>query len=429
MKSAFVCLLGFGNFLAFANASTEPASLRSASPSIHHGSLKTEQATIKREVKGEDDSFLAPINKKIPGQFSGRFQFLGIYRDYESVGYGHSSTLGAMLNYRSDRWEGFDFGAAYNYAGVVLDGGRSAITANGDIHVLNEIWLRYHFDVLGGEKTSLLGGRNIFNGEVFRKDDFRQKARAIESIQLQSEDIDGFRITLGHAVKMSNWIDTSDRWDFNDFGDVFGVGYDTDGVTWGEVLYTGMAKWEMSFFNAYAWDISNLMGARIQYDYCDEASLIFYYRHEQNVGRADTRRSDAYGVSYRQKIGGVTLEPGYFGVHGSGLLFQEGTTGINHPLGSSMMICTSQFAGGSDTAYIKATTKVGKTFLYALYNYTWHDSRDQKFDGQELNVIVKHPIVEHLTAGMKAGIGYRDEKSGNENVTFSDVRLFLTYTF
>ena len=380
-------------------------------------------------------SFIKPLNDLGYGTFSGRIQFLGMYRDFENIpggDYGHASTLGAMLNYVSPSFAGFDLGAAYNYAGTVYDGGNTNLLHNDDIHVLNEAWLRYNLGEIGLENTHILAGRKISNGEVFRKDDFRQKARSLEMVQFTTKDISNTTLTVGHAIKLSNWADSTsprgiDRWDFNDFGDVFGTGYDTDGITWGEAVYTGIDGWEIAVFDAYAWDVANLMGTRIQYNICDDAKLIGYYRHEGDVGKAETRNSDAYGLSYRQKVGNFTLEPGYFSVHGSGLRFQELTTGINHPLGSSMVIYGKQFNGGAQTAYLKATTKVNETVFYALYNYTWQDKAN--FDGQELNFVVKHPITDCLTACIKAGVAHCDARSGGEDLTATDARFFLTYTF
>jgi hypothetical protein len=121
------------------------------------------------------------------------------------------------------------------------------------------------------------------------------------------------------------------------------------------------------------------------------------------------------------------MEPGFFSVHGDNLLFQETTTGINHPLGSSMMIYPKMFNGGADTYYLKATTKIGKTALYALYNYTTHEV--SKFDGQELNVVIKQPIGDRLSVSLKVGAGYLNYNDGTENTFATDTRLFVTYNF
>lgn len=388
------------------------------------------EATVTAD--SSSGGLLDSINSKGYGTFSGRIQLLSMYRDYEDVpagDYGHSTTLGAMLGYQSPTFGGFDIGATYNYAGTLFDGGNTDLLLNDDIHILNEAWLGYNFEAFGLKESKIVAGRQISNGEVFRKDDFRQKARGIEAVQFTTKDISNFSMTVGHAVKMSNWIAAGDRWEYNDFGDVFGADDDTDGVTWGEVVYTGIDGWNISVFDAYAWDVTNLFGTRIQYDICDEAALIGYYRHESNVGDADTNTADAWGLSYQQKIGGVTLEPGFFSVSGSNLLFQEATTGINHALGSSMMICACQFNEGADTAYLKATTKINNTVLYGLYNYTWQDHSKHAFDGQELNAVIKQIITDEFSISFKGGVGQRDGKNGADDRLFTDARLFVTYTF
>lgn len=369
------------------------------------------------------ESIMKPVNDQGYGTISGRIQSLTMYRDYDGVGNGANSTLGFILGYTSPEFAGFDGGLAYNYAGEIYENNNSGMLANDDIHVLNEGWVRYNFGALDLTNTTVLAGRRTNNGEVFRADDFRQKSRAIETVQAESTDLPGNRFTVGHAMRMSSWIQAGDRWEFNDFGDVFGAGYDTDGVTWGELVNDSVQGLEVALFDAYAWDVSNLIGTRAKWDVAENSALVGYYRHENNVGEAPDRNSDAFGLALQQKVGDFTIEPGVFSVHGSTLRFQETTTGINHPLGASMMIYAGQFNGGSDTAYLKATTKLNKTELYALYNYTWQNKA--AFDGQELNLVVKQPIVENLTAAFKLGLGYRD----GPNTTASDARLFITYTF
>jgi hypothetical protein len=375
------------------------------------------------------ESIMKPFNEKGYGTISGRIQSLSMYRDFETGGKGNgaNSNLGFILGYTSPEFAGFDAGMAYNYAFSLGNNNHWNILANDDINVLNEGWLRYNFGSLGYTNTTLLAGRKIMNGEVFRADDFRQKSRAIETVQIETSDLPDSKLTVGHAIRMSNWIQAGDRADFNDFSDVFGTEDDTDGVTWGEVVNQSVDGLEIALFDAYAYDVANLIGTRIKWDVAEKSAIIGYYRHENDVGDADTQNSDAYGLSFQQKIGGMTLEPGFFSVHGSNLRFQELTTGINHPLGASMEICSCQFDGGADTAYLKATAKIHKTKLYLLYNYTWHDQLD--FDGQELNVVIKQPITENLTAAFKGGIGYRDWDNGDSNTTDTDARLFLTYTF
>lgn len=363
---------------------------------------------------------LKPVNDLGYGTVSGRIQSLTMYRDYEGVGQGFNSTLGVLLEYISPEIYGFDFGLGYNYAGELYDDYNSRMLVNDEIHVLNEAWLRYRLL----EKTTIKAGRMVNNGEVFRADDFRQKARGIEAVQLETKEIEDLKLTLGHAIRMSNWIQVDDRGEYNDFGDVFGAQDDTDGITWGEAVYSGIDNLEIALFNAYAYDVANLAGTRLKVDVTENTSLLGYYRHESDVGESTGSDADALGVSVQQKVGPVTLEPGYFGIRGNNLRFQETTTGINHPLGALMMIYSGQFAEDSDTLFFKAVTKVKTTVLYALYNYTWND--ELPYDAQELNLVIKQPISDELSVALKSGVGYREEPAD----TFaSDTRLFVTYNF
>ena len=383
------------------------------------------------------ESILKPVNDQGYGTISGRIQSLTMYRDFESKSKnGANSTLGIVLGYTTPEMAGFDAGLAYNYAGEIYENNSSAILANDDINVLNEGWVRYNFGALSLSNTTVLAGRKINNGEVFRADDFRQKSRSIEAVQLETKDISSTRLLVGHAGKMSNWIDAKDYWKFNNFGEVFSIvdksiTYDTEGVTWGEVVNSSVQSLEVDVYDAYAWDIANLIGTRVKWDVVENTALLGYYRNESDTGIGASRSSNTYGLSLQQKIRKLTLEPGFFSVQGDDLLFQELTTGINHTLGASMELCSCQFAGNSDTAYLKAVTTLDstKTTLYALYNFTWHDYTNRAFDGQELNIVVKQPIAKNLTVAFKGGIGLRDGKNGTPDSTDTDARLFITYTF
>jgi hypothetical protein len=361
-----------------------------------------------------------------------------MYRDFENngaLGNAYSTTLGLQLGYESPELAGFSFGAVYSYVEPVdatdqSNNGKTLIS-NGRVNLFNEAWVKYRLESLGLTNTWIKAGRQVINGEVFRADEFRQKPRSLEAVTLTTKDIPNTALTVGHAWRLSNWIDDAEKWKFNDFGkDVFGAAncnYDTHGVTWAEAVNTSITNLEIAAYDAYAHDIANIAGGRAKYKLTDTTAANGYYRHESDVGKGADRRSDMAGVSVEQKVGGVTLEPGYFGVYGDDLLFQETTTGINHPLGSLMMIYTGQFAGDSDTAYLKATTKIGKTKLYALYTYTWNDLLP--YDGQELNGVVTQPICDRLTVALKVGAGYRDRKDGTDNTFATDTRLFVTYNF
>jgi len=393
------------------------------------------------------ESAIEQFNELGYGTLSGRLQTLSMYRDYDNGANAHATTLGIQLNYLSPELEGWTVGAAYNGAGVLdsMDYDTSsnpgeALVANGRNNVLNEGYLNYNMAAFGLTNTTATAGRRINNGEVFRADDFRQKARSITAIQAESKDVENFRIAGGHAFELSNWMASGDNWKFNDFGDVFGAGYNTAGITWGEGSYTGIENLEVALFDAIAYDVANLLGARAKYALSEETALLAYYRNERDVGKAADRTSNAFGLSVEQKAGAFILEGGYFGVHGGDLHFQETTTGINHALGSSMMIYAFQFDQGADTLYAKATTKLEKTntTLYGLYNYTRLDkSKTHGSAGialrqaQELNLVVKQPIpkIDNLTAALKVGLGYRDGVAGAGNTFGTDTRLFVTYTF
>jgi hypothetical protein len=386
-------------------------------------------ATILIASLASAESAMSSFNEKGYGTVSGRLQYLGMYRDFDNGNNGHASTMGLVLGYVTPKWAEFDAGLTYNYAGTLDDGGNTSLPANDDINVLNEGWVRFTPSSDALASISFVVGRKISNGEVFRADDFRQKSRSIEALQIETRIIPNLALTLGHANKLSNWIDSGTRWEFNDFGTVFGTGYNTDGITWGEGIYTGIEKVDMALFNAYAWDVANLIGTRVKYTAGNTTSLIFYYRHENDVGKAVGHNANVYGISLEQKVGDVTVEPGYFGVRGDDLRFQETTTGINHPLGASMMLYSSMYAGGADTVYLKLATKINKTAFYALYNYTWQDNPLYNYDGQELNIVVKQPLMENLSIAVKVGVGSRDAKNAAGDTTATDARLFLTYAF
>jgi opacity protein-like surface antigen len=383
-------------------------------------------ATCAASVSAE--SIIQPVNDQIPGTISGRIQTIGMYRDFEGSGNGANASAGLVLEYTSPEMAGFDFGLAYNFADEMYEKNDDTLMANEDINVLNEAWARYRFSACELTNTTLTVGRKITNGEVFRTDDYRQKARSIESVQFYTADLAEVRVTVGHADKLSNWPQVGELADFNNFGEVFnGTGADdTDGISWVEAGYDGIEDLELALFDAYAWDVVNLVGLRLKWSMTDESALLGYLRHENDVGSAAARESNAFGLSLQQKVGAVMVEPGLFSVHGDTLRFQETTTGINHALGLSMLIYGGQFNGGADTLYLKATTKINDTALYALYNYTWQSK--ESYDGQELNFVIKQPLADNLTVTFKGGVGYRD-REGSADTTATDGRIFLTYVF
>ncbi|MEN7972449.1 MAG: OprD family outer membrane porin [Verrucomicrobiota bacterium] len=384
-------------------------------------------------------SAIDQLNELGYGTFSGKLQSLSMHRDYETAD-NHSTTLGLQLDYMSPEKKGWSIGASYIGAGVLASQDYDAVAnpgealiANGRNNVLNEAFLQYNMEALGLTNTTAIVGRKVNNGEVFRANGFRHKERSLEGIMLDSRDIQDTHLLAGHVWEMSSWQATGDRWKFENF-DNAGV----DGVTWVEAVNNSIEGLEVAAFDAVAWDVVNLIGARAKFDLGEEkkTSILAYLRHEQDIGQNAGHDATAFGLSIAQELGQFSLEGGFFSVAGDNLVFEEGSTGINHALGSLMMIYANQFNGGADTVYLKTTTKVEKTNtkLYGIYSYTQHDEDKlgaTQRHGQELNIVATQPIpkIDNLTAALKVGMGYRDGINGEIDQLGTDTRLFITYKF
>ncbi|MGE4489863.1 MAG: OprD family outer membrane porin [Kiritimatiellales bacterium] len=394
-------------------------------------------AAVSSAVLGE--SVLTPVNELGYGTVSMRLQTLSMYRDYENAtpGNAYSTTAGLLFGYTSPELSGFSVGGTWIYAEPLdaSDDSRNGKTllSNGRVNLLNEAWVQYRFGAVGLTNTFVKAGRQVINGELFRADEIRQKPRSLEAVQLTVKDLPGLSVTVGHAWRLSNVLDNEDSWRFNDFEEVLtpGKGYDSRGITWGEMTYTGVTHLQAALYEAYVHDIANVFGGRARYAVTDRTALLAYFQHANSVQSAesvDPFDSDMFSAAIEQKIGRVTLESGWFGVHGDSMLFHEMTTGLNHPMGNSLMVYAGHFNGGADSAYLKATTKVGKTFLYMLYNYTWQNDSTMN-EGQEINFVVKQPLFDNFSATFKYGAGYRDGSNGADDTVATDARLFLTYNF
>ena len=419
-----------GTTIAAAAVTAAPTSVTNKPVEKAVETKKAEASVIETPV--------AVFNKKGYGTISGRVQSVTMYRDYDNGLNAYSSSLGIILKYVSPEMAGVSIGAAYNGAGVLnsMDYGNVGnpgefLVSNGRISLLNEGYVNYNMDALGLTNTFVSIGRRINNDEIFRADGIRQKSRAISAIQAESKDLKNWRFAGGHAFELSNILDTENHtavssWKFEDFGEVFKKGYDTDGLTWGETSYKGIEGLDVALFDGVAWDVANMIGARGKYNITKKTAILGYYRNEFDIGRATNHGSDMVGISLVQKVGSVTLEGGYFGVYGDNLAFNQLTTGFNHSLGQSLMIYTSQYNGGADTVYIKAVTRLKgtKTILYTLCNYTKLENGpvDSAF---EADFIVKQPIGKSLMLAGKLGLGYRD----GPNTFATDTRIFLTYSF
>ena len=382
------------------------------------------------------DSIMKPFNDQGYGEISGRIRSVTMARDYDGKGNASNSTIGGIIGYTTPEFAGIDAGVAYNYAAEIFDNNHTAMLWNDEIDILNEAWARFNFGAAGADKTTLIGGYKINNGEVFRADDIRQKSRSLLAVLAESKDIDNLRITGGHAFKASDVLqgetNGKHRWDFRDFGDIFSThdyshptknAYDdTDGVSWIETMFTGVDNLEVALFDAYAWDVVNMLGTRIQYNVTSETAILAYGRYETDTGDMSSYEGTAFGASVVQKVASVRLEAGYFGVYSDGLKFNQFTTGFNHALGSSLMVFAGQWNPGSDSYYFKATTKIEATgtVLYTLFNYNDNDN-----DAYEWDLIAKQPVVDNLMAVVKFGMGRKVQG----DLSGTDIRFFLDYNF
>lgn len=357
------------------------------------------------------------------GTISGQLQSITMHRDYRDLGAsrGSNSSLGLKFNYRSPAWGPLEIGLTHDWVAEPWRDGHSALNCNEDFHLLSEAWLRARLT----DGLHLTGGRQVINGEVFRADPFRQKSRALEALVIHSEGLPNLSLSAGHAIRLSNWIQDRDRAQFNDFGDVFGAGEDTDGVSWIEGVYDGWDDWEVALFNAHAHGVTNLTGGRFRWQYATDQALLGYARHEHDTGRGGGD-AEAFGLSFEQRLQALTLECGSFSVRGNNLAFQEVSTGLNHALGSLMLICDNPYAGGADSAYLKAVYPRDSTVFYGLYAYTHH--QDLPYNGHELNLVIKQKLDDALSVAVKFGIGLRDQDLGDD-ILLTDSRLFITQLF
>lgn len=380
-------------------------------------------STVLASVSAVAEPITKSFNDKGYGTIFGRVQSVSMARDYDGSGNGSNSTIGGFIGYTTPDYKGFDASVAFNYADEIFDNNNTDLLSNDAINVLNEAWARYTCSASGGTVSI---GRKIDNAEVFRADDIRQKSRSLEMIQFKYDGITNLKITGAHAIKSSDVFQVNDQWEFNDFGDVFGAEDDTDGVTWLEATYTNGDQFELALFDALAWDVTNMIGARLKYNLTATTSILAYGRVEFDTGGAPDHDGQSFGLSLTQKVGQVNLEGGYFGIYDDGLEFRQTTTGFNHSLGSSLMIYAGNWDAGADSYYIKATTKIEKTgtTLYTLCNYT--DNGKSNLDGYEIDLIISQPIVDNFVATFKGGFGERETANGGHDQG-TDVRLFLTY--
>lgn len=346
-----------------------------------------------------------------------------MHRDYADVnaGTGSNTAVGLQLSYDSPQLGWLSAGLTGDLVGEIHRNGDAQINLNDDVQLLTEAWLRASLS----EQWHLTAGRQAVNGEVLREDVFRHKSRAVEGLLLEFKDDQGLSFAAGHALRMSNWLQFREMSEFNPFDQVFKSDADSPGMTWAETSYAGLKDWQFTAFGCQVHEIAELYGVRTRWQMTTETAWSAFYRHEEANNRT-TDVADAFGFAWQQKLGPVDMELGSFSVRGHKLLFDALTTGINHPLGSLMLICESPYDKDADTGYLRLNCPLGSTLLYALYAYTAHDTLP--FNGHELNLVVNQQLTKEWSVAVKFGYGLRQPEAGNSK-HFTDSRLVVNYQF
>jgi hypothetical protein len=386
------------------------------------------------------------LGEVLLGNLSGHAQVLSMHRNYEGKGNGASTTLGGVLNFESVSKYNLSLGLSYVHVEVLgHSGGRYGsrqgenLLYNGKVNLFNETYLNY---VCPKSSSSLKIGRQVVNGEIFRANPFRQKKRSLEAAVINLRNFELFNFTLGHAQRISNVWDHRDHpwltWKFKDvsFGSLGKRGvnfnYDTNGFHWLEGVFNNNQH-EFAFYYGRSSEIADTRGLRSQLNLGKDFSLLGYFRSEESI---DNLEIDApydammYGISLAKKYGLYSLETGFLGVSGDGLLFEELNTGIKHSLGSSLMIYPGTFNGGAKNAYLKLVIKKpNQRLYYFLYNHTWHSKTKSTIDtAQEIDFVFKHPWNTQFSFNLKGGYGLRKMMSG-QSTDAIDLRFFLKHTF
>lgn len=359
-------------------------------------------------------SIADPFNELGYGTIHGRLQSLSMTRDIGAGVDGGNSTLGGLINYVSPELAGINVGLEYVYANEIYESGFPVILGNPSISIFNEFYATYNFGIVELTNTTFTVGRKINNAEIFRADDIRQKSRSITAVQAATADIENWTIAGGHAWEQCSW-------NSDEFVDLY-----NEGITWVEAVFTGLDNLELALFDAVVWNEVNMIGARAKYNLSENTALLGHARSEEEIGSGAPFSGDTLGLSIEQKLGTVTLEGGYLGVFGDGLVLDQTSIGFNHVLGSAMLIRAGHWEGGANTYYLTAKTRLDKTktLLYALGSYTANNRDLSVGDGYEVNVVIKQPIIENLSIALKGAIGEAERAT-----KATDGRLFITYTF
>lgn len=430
---------------------------------------------------GFSESIIKPLNDKMAeknlGEFSGEARFLWMEDNFRGgasgwlQGNAHATTASLKLGYKSPVIGGLQLGVQYINAGVMESGGGNMDAgnprgehwlANGQVNILNELYLNYNMKDLGLEKTDLRVGRQIVGStdgawqglDFLVKKDIRHKAQAIEGIVLTTQDIENLSLTIGHIDKFSNWGWTDKEGDgfenvedayLRSFGNAYGINafgdIKTKGVQFFSATYTGVEGLALTAYDFYAHDLINTVGGKVVYAATEGLSLKAHYVHQDSIGKADDMLndllnteidSDLLDLSVTTQFGSMDVEAGYLTVLKAG-----GDLGsfiapfdfFSVP-SDQLLVYTNSFAAGAKSYYVQGRGMItDKLFLLGMYTYTTHDNTSVNYDAQEVDVILSYNVTENFSIATLGAMGWRSGQGSAPSGRATDFRLFASYKF
>lgn len=406
-------------------------------------------------ASGREDSFVKEINEVVPGTFSGRLQLLAMGRDFDPGGDVNSGSLALTINYRSPQFGPVTVGlqgihAAELFEGGSLDNPRGSawVLSNSAYSLLNEAYIDISLEPLGLAGSSLRIGRQILKLDFAPAYAIRHKAQSFEAAVLTVKDVDNLSVTLGHIERFSSWTsrDTAGyihpRYDFVEIADTErgnGVDYNTDGIQFGSVTWSGIPRTSITVYDFYAQDLYNTFGAKASHTLelggDVSAALKCHYLGQRDVGKYESETgnavdADLFEASVQFKRGGLSIEPGIMTVAGN-----DAENDVHTPFRTSftadptLLWYPRVFSAGSDSIFIKSLYTWRKTTFYAMAVRTEHD--DNVGNGatdQEIDVVIKQEFPHGLYAAVKLGYGEQDN-DGVPDADATDYRLFVGWNF
>jgi len=437
------------------------------------------QAEVKTEAR---TSLFSLLNSYDIGTFSGHLKELSIYNDFggdannypHGNGYAHTASL--TMKYISKEYAGFKFGIEYVYASPLSTGGGELDSgdtkgenwlANGQVNVLNQLYINYNFKALGLDKTNLTVGRQVLEStdghwdglSFIPKKNIRHKDQAIEGVTMRFEDVDDLNLIIGHVEKFSNWGWTDYDGDmFDDVEDAFLRKVEQDyngpklegtingnGMQFIEGTYSGITNLKLTAFDYYCDEVINTYGAKVAYQIAKTWKFDTQFVHQDGIGKLedffrDTEiRSDLFEASITKSVGTLNFQLGYLTVLGDNSddsTYKSFTAPFefNSGIAGQILVNTSSFTAGAQNYYLNTSGMIGDTFIALLYTYTDHVNSDhaqmKAFDAQEVDLILSHPITDNLSVQFLTGMAYRNGKTETEaNGYATDIRAGLTYKF